>query len=86
MVQNGMSGAEGEFNDVPFVKKKQVCKALMELWCGAITRNETKNFEETWRLGRHRRAESPGKRARASREGSIINSALNYSVVTVILF
>ena len=69
MVQNGMSGAEGEFNDVPFVKKKQVCKALMELWCGAITRKEAKDFEETWGLEVHRHAVPTGKRARASREG-----------------
>ena len=26
MVQNGMSGAEGEFKDVPYLKKKQVLK------------------------------------------------------------
>ena len=68
MGQHGFSGAEEEFNDLTYVKKKQVCKALMELWCGAITRNETKDFEETWGLEVHRHAVPTGKRARAPRE------------------
>ena len=74
MVQNWIPGAEGEFIDVPHLKKKQVCKAFMERWCEAITCKQGKEFEETWGLEVSRKVvKKKGKRPRASQ---IINSAL----------
>ena len=66
IVQNGMPGAEGEFKDVPYLKKKQVCKAFMSLWCEAIARKQGKEFEEFWGLEVSRKAVNRGKRPRAS--------------------
>jgi hypothetical protein len=50
MVLDALPGAEGDFQDVTELKKKQVCKALMTLWCQAIASKQGKEFEQCWGL------------------------------------
>ena len=50
MVASALPGAEGNFNEASRVKKKQVSKELMELWCGAIAQRQGMVFEKNWGL------------------------------------
>ena len=50
MVTSALPGAEGNFNEASIVKRKQVSKELMELWCCALVERQGTEFEKKWGL------------------------------------
>ena len=50
MVTSALPGAEGNFNEASIVKRKQVSKELLELWCGAVAQRQGTSFEKLWGL------------------------------------
>ena len=50
MVTSALPGAEGNFSEASIVKRKQVSKELMELWCCALVERQGTEFEKKWGL------------------------------------
>ena len=50
MVTSALPGAEGNFSEASIVKRKQVSKELMELWCCALVERQGTEFERKWGL------------------------------------
>ena len=50
MVTSALPGAEGNFSEASIVKRKQVSKELMELWCCALVQRQGTEFKKKWGL------------------------------------
>ena len=55
MVDNGLPGATADLNGAHALKKKQVCKELMQQWCPAIASNQGDGFEQSWGFSRSKK-------------------------------